>query len=296
MGEVINMPEVADSELEALLSGREGKFYLADRLERVLPKIAQRWSEWKGKYAKCIVRTELRIVEEGLRLEREGYRVVWLDDKPLHMMERSRILHQVWVQGGASLPENYQRNRELWRAALPDGWTMMLWDDAMARARWSDYAAVADQCYHHATRADLILARCSRDFGGLNVGTDSVPANAADMLHFIESNETALVLTSHRDELSNGLVWSARPGHPFFACVCLHQLRQNAKHVANKNVPWATGPGCYYQAFRAHSWDLNLVTLKRGFTHDWADKTRTRNGAAWVDPGYAASWWGERKS
>jgi len=40
-----------------------------------------------------------------------------------------KLLHQVWVQGESELPEDYRKNRDAWRAALPAGWRMVLWDE-----------------------------------------------------------------------------------------------------------------------------------------------------------------------
>jgi len=199
----------------------------------------------------------------------------------------NKTIHQVWIQGEDALPEAFQQNRKLWKAAFPD-FDMVLWDEESASKQWPEYAANSKRCHHHATRADLILARALRDFGGLATGTDCSPNNAKSMGAFLSCADSMLVITPGRKEISNGLQWSAEPNHPFWECVCRHQLREAGKHLSSANVPAATGPGCYMEAFHARKWDLFLVTATRAFTTDWAGTWQNRS--AFINAGYAASW------
>lgn len=199
----------------------------------------------------------------------------------------SKILHQVWIQGEENLPEAFCTNREMWKRDFPD-FEMVLWDEKSASTQWSDYAENSNRCHHHATRADLILARAVRDFGGIATGTDCSPNNSDRFRKFIDVADSMLVITPGRKEISNGLQWSASPGHPFWECVCKHQLRDNGRHLSNSNVPFATGPGCYMEAFQARKWDLFLVTATVAFTMDWAGAWKNRS--AFINAGYAASW------
>lgn len=196
-------------------------------------------------------------------------------------------IHQVWIQGESELPEAFKKHRAAWADAFPD-FELVLWDEGSAKAQWPDFAKVSDQCYHHATRADLILARAVRDFGGIATGTDCVPNNPERMRKFIEAADTMIVLTPGRNEISNGLQWSAEPGHPFWECVCKHQLREGGRHLSNSNVPFATGPDCYMGAFRARKWELFIVSASVAFTHDWCGAWTNRG--AFINPGFAASW------
>lgn len=199
----------------------------------------------------------------------------------------SKLIHQVWVQGEASLPDKFQQNRSLWKKEFPD-FTMVLWDEDTASRMWPDYAEVSERCHHHATRADLILARAVRDYGGLATGTDCTPNNVTSFRKFIDIADSMLVITPGRKEISNGLQWSSGTHHPFWECVCKHQLREGGRHLSNSDVPFATGPGCYMDAFRARKWDLFLVTATKAFTTDWAGTWR--NPDAFIHAGYAASW------
>jgi mannosyltransferase OCH1-like enzyme len=200
----------------------------------------------------------------------------------------NKTLHQVWVQGIDALPPAFAKNRELWRKALP-GWTLRIWSDADAAATWNDWTEISPLCSHHAMRADIILARCLRDFGGLTCGTDTVPMNAEPLRTFCETNPTMLVVDFAEPEVSNGLAWSANPGHPFFGCVCNHQLRDRSR-LAEKNIPAVTGPGAWWQALRARRWDVQCVSVRTAYSRQWREK-QTTNPKAWVNPGYAASWW-----
>lgn len=196
-------------------------------------------------------------------------------------------IHQVWIQGEAEMPEEFKANRALWQAEFPD-FEVILWDEESARKQWPEFAAVSSRCFHHATRADLILARALRDFGGLATGTDCRPNNSAKLKSILSVVDSFLVLTPGRHEVSNGLQWSARPNHPFWKCVCNHQLRGRGRHLGRKSVSTATGPKCYHEAFHAHMWDLHVVTAPAAFTRDW--KGGWTNPEALIDPGFAASW------
>lgn len=201
-----------------------------------------------------------------------------------------KILHQVWIQGAADLPQPFRDNRAAWRAALPDDWEMRLWDNAAACAQWADYAEVQATCSHHAMRADLILARALRDFGGLATGTDVIPKNIPNLLQWLECNETLVIANPPAKSASNGLVYMGRTGHPFICCVCRHQLRDR-KRLRDPDVWRVTGPGCYWEALAAHQWDLAMATDLRAYSTVFR-KPDTGNPLAWVDPGYAGSWHG----
>lgn len=198
------------------------------------------------------------------------------------------ILHQFWAQGEAKLPAAFAENRARWRTVLPPAWEMRLWDDVSARAQWSDYHEVSDLCMHHATRADLALARAQRDFGGLAMGTDVIPHNTDALFAFIEVVDSFVVANISSQSASNGLSWFVKPKHPFICCVCRHQLR-NRGALASHNVWLVTGPGCWYQVLRRYMWELAMVTDKLAYTRSFREPNYTNKGG-WVDPGYAKSW------
>lgn len=199
-----------------------------------------------------------------------------------------KILHQVWVQGEEDLPEDFRRKRRVWRDTLPESWEMILWDGEMAKKQWPDYAEVESLCSHHAMRADLILARCLRDLGGLVTGTDVEPNKPEGLLTFIENFPTMVLVDPHEPQVSNGLVWSEEPRHPFIECVCRHQLRDK-RILKDRNVSKITGPECWWDALKAKKWDLCLATTTHAYTSQWR-KGYPVNHNAWVDPCYASSW------
>lgn len=196
-------------------------------------------------------------------------------------------IHQVWIQGEFEMPEEYRDNRALWKAEFPD-FELVLWDEESAKKQWPEFAAATGKCYHHATRADLILARALRDFGGLATGTDCRPNNSSRLRGILEVVDSFLVMTPGREEVSNGLQWSAQPNHPFWKCVCNHQLRDRGRHLGRRSVSSATGPKCYHEAFHAHMWGLHVITAPAAFTRDWNNGWENPN--ALIDPGFAASW------
>ena len=199
-----------------------------------------------------------------------------------------KILHQVWVQGESDLPSDFQKNRALWREKLPQEWEMRLWDDGAAKAEWEDYREVADSCPNHAMRADLILARALRDYGGIATGTDVVPNNIDNLMLWTECNDSMVILNPGGGAASNGLSYFREPNHPFIKCVCLHQLR-NGNDLSGAHVWGETGPGCWNAAIRAHMWNLSIATDRRAYTKLYSEK-EVGNPDAWVDAGYAGSW------
>lgn len=200
----------------------------------------------------------------------------------------SKLVHQVWVQGESELPADYARNRREWAAVLPPGWRMVLWDEAKARAEWPDYAAVADKCSHHAMRCDLILARAQRDFGGLAMGTDVRPLQAAALFAFVAATPAFIVANVPGKSASNGVSWFSAPGHPFISEVCRFQLRDIAE-LANRNVWAVTGPGAWFSVFKSKLWNLATVSDRFAYTRLY-NETGVTNPDAWVDAGYAGSW------
>lgn len=200
----------------------------------------------------------------------------------------SKILHQVWVQGEEHLPEEYQKSRAQWREALPDDWELRLWDDATARAEWADYNEVSDLCNCHAMRSDLILARALRDYGGLASGADVIPNNIPDLLNFISATDTMLVTNPKGRACSNGITWFRDPHHPLAGCVCRYQLLDWGK-LTTGNVWRVTGPGAWWGALSAGSWNMTLVTDRKAFSHLASDKEAS-NPDGWVNPVYAGSW------
>lgn len=198
-----------------------------------------------------------------------------------------KILHQVWIQGEANLPEDFAKNRALWQKELPD-WEMILWDEESAVAKWPDYAVVSPLCSHHAMRADLILARAQRDIGGIATGTDVVPNNIPNLLKWIECNDTLVIANISGKSASNGLSYFGTTQHPFIKCVCNHQLRDRSL-LSDKDVWRITGPGCWYQALASRMWNINIATDERAYTKLYSDRV-VRNPDAWVDAGYAGSW------
>lgn len=293
---VVGLRQTLERSLEGMLAHRE-RWRHWGRCQKCAPGVLERrFLERAWENLDAAATTECQSPNEVLAyLMSQGIEV---PDTATHLLERyqkmkiepgsyARIVHQVWIQGEAELPEEYQANREFWKKLLPD-WTFMLWDNVSASDQWPDYAEVESQCSHHAMRADLILARAQRDFGGLAMGTDVKANNIVNLLSWIETNRTLVVANVSGKAASNGLSYFGAPSHPFISCVCRHQLRDK-KLLSDRNVWRVTGPGCWYEALSAHMWDLSIATDRRAYTRLYSE-TEPGNPEAWVDPGYAGSW------
>lgn len=199
----------------------------------------------------------------------------------------SKILHQVWIQGEDKLPTPFKQNREAWRHALPLDWEMRLWDEESACRQWPKYRALSKRCFHHATRADLILARAQRDFGGLATGTDVIPVNVPNLLEWLATNGTLVVVNIRARSASNGISYFEAVGNPFIRKVCKAQV-EDEEMLSHANVWRATGPGCWFRVLASKMWNLALATDQRAYTK--LINGSPVNPVAWVDPGCAGSW------
>lgn len=199
----------------------------------------------------------------------------------------SLTIHHCWIQGAAALPAPYAANIAAWKAAFPTA-VFMLWDLKAACERWSDFRLLQDRCYHHATRADMILARALRDYGGMSLGTDVSLNVAAPLQDWMRLNDSLVLVNPSRHETSNGIAWFRAPNHPFIAEVCRLQVSAPDR-LSSSNVPLVTGPQCWYRALASRAWNLSLVSDARAYTRLWFDRSYY-NPNGWVDPGYAASW------
>lgn len=204
-------------------------------------------------------------------------------------MAAVKKIHVTWAQGEDQLPERFRDNLNNWLAALP-GWELVVWDIPAACKNWPDFAKYQHHCFHHATRSDLIQTRVLRDIGGLYIGTDSAPAGGfhefVSMLDHIDSH---LVVDPANSSAMNCLAYSDGKNVDFWDCAANHQIRDNGKVLGMSNVHCATGPGCLWQAYTAHQWAMNLSSIRKAYTHHWKDYWG-HNDAAYVNPGYAASW------
>lgn len=199
----------------------------------------------------------------------------------------SLTIHHCWIQGEAALPAPFAANIAAWKANFPEA-KFVLWDLQSACDRWSDFRLLQERCFHHATRADMILARALRDYGGIATGTDvsvNVPGPLKD---WIAINDSLVLVNPSRHESSNGLSYFRAANHPFIAEVCRAQIAAPDR-LSSSNIPLVTGPQCWYRVLASRAWNLSLATDSRAYTRLWHDRT-FYNANGWVDPGYAASW------
>lgn len=199
----------------------------------------------------------------------------------------SKIIHFAWIQGEENLPDKYRENIRQWKLAFPE-FEIKIWDDVSARKQWKDYNKYSDQCYHHATRADMIRARAIRDFGGMALDTDASPMNTVDLRKHMELN-AFVVINGKYVGISNCLQWSAEPQHPFWRRVAAVQIRDGGATLGNKTVNNATGPLCYERVFKSKHWDLTLVTAFKAYKNGY-QKNSWNNPNAFMDAGFDGTW------
>jgi hypothetical protein len=211
-------------------------------------------------------------------------------------MAAVKKLHMFWAQGADKLPDLFKRNLDQWDRVLPEGWMIKVWDIESASEKWDDFAKLTDRCAHHATRCDITQTRVMRDIGGVFVGTDAKPAAGFDkFLSLIDVVDSNLVVDVANGCVMNCLAYSDGKNVDFWDCAVKHQLREGGKKLEDPNIHWATGPGCFWEVFKAHQWPLHITSIKKAYTHHWK-KSWPYNIDAYVDPGYAASWHPKKKN
>lgn len=211
-------------------------------------------------------------------------------DRSNGLLPMNKTIHVTWAQGESELPMKFRQNLDLWEKALPD-WELEIWDIEKASARWEDFKKHHGRCFHHATRSDLIQTRVMRDIGGIYIGTDSKPAlGLPRFIELIETVNEAIVLDLRGNAAMNCLSFSRGGGSDFWSCAVNHQMRENCGKLGQKDVHWATGPGCLWEALKAHNWSIHMIPMREAYTHHWAKGRYPRNPDAYCDPGYAASW------
>lgn len=95
-----------------------------------------------------------------------------------------KIIHQMWVQGFQSMPENYQQWSNKWKEHHPD-WRLMFWDDMSARRmlekNYPHYVDMYDDLIV-VKKTDFFRLILLHHFGGVWVDTDTYPIRTLESL------------------------------------------------------------------------------------------------------------------
>ncbi len=190
-----------------------------------------------------------------------------------------RIIHQIWIQGAASLPARYVKYCGTWRSKNPE-WRYILWDDGsltqlMERHhpqllyRYREYADLA-------ARSDIGRYALLEALGGVYADVDTECVRPIDELFCTRTASLYIQVYKHLfrhlhgDEcykhVANSII-GCTPHHPIWREVHSHLLQ-----AVEPGSEWilATGPPMFSACVRRYDLsapgDVELVSLERIFT------------------------------
>lgn len=202
------------------------------------------------------------------------------------MIEGRIPIHWCWIQGAGELPERYRENLEAWHAILPEDFVLVGWDHRSGSAAFPAYAENADAMSHHAMRADVILLHAQVHLGGLVIGTDMRPNQAAPLFQRMRRGRGFLV-RDRRGHFYNGMSFSPEPWDPRFVEILQHIL-MTPELFSRAYVPDVTGPLRWSSILKEIDHGLDILPDDEAWTRSYWEPEGTRPHG-WVDPGFAAS-------
>ena len=127
-----------------------------------------------------------------------------------------RILHQIWYQGEAQMPDKFRRFSEGWRANHPD-WSFHLWNEATMRDFMADnhpwFLPVYDGYPFNIQRIDAVRYFILNTMGGVYVDADIESLKPIDTLV-----EGCSLMLSRTLGYNNAIVGSV-PGHALWPVI-----------------------------------------------------------------------------
>lgn len=127
-----------------------------------------------------------------------------------------RIIHQIWYQGAAQLPEKYRRFRRSWQKNHPD-WEFVLWDEKSIRehihSEYAWFAAYFDGYPMDIQRMDAARYFILNTFGGFYIDMDVESFKPID-----ELLDGYRLLLSKTAAYNNAIIGSV-PRHPLWQTV-----------------------------------------------------------------------------
>jgi mannosyltransferase OCH1-like enzyme len=134
-----------------------------------------------------------------------------------------RILHQIWYQGEAQMPDKFRRFSEGWRASHPD-WSFHLWNEVSMRGFMAEnypaFLPVYDGYPFNIQRIDAVRYFILNTLGGVYVDADIESLKPIDPLV-----EGCSLMLSRTLGYNNAIIGS-RPGHALWP-VIFDGLRTN---------------------------------------------------------------------
>ena len=127
-----------------------------------------------------------------------------------------RILHQIWYQGEAQMPDKFRRFSEGWRANHPD-WSFHLWNETTMRAFMAEnypwFLPVYDGYPFNIQRIDAVRYFILNTMGGVYVDAD------IENLKPIDTVVDGCSLMLSRTLGYNNAIVGSRPGHALWPVI-----------------------------------------------------------------------------
>ena len=165
------------------------------------------------------------------------------------------IIHQIWYQGEAQIPERYRRFRETWQQNHPD-WQFVFWDERgireLAQTQYPWFVKMFDGYASDIQRIDSARYLILNSFGGFYIDMD------IESLRPIDELLAGYDLVLSRTVDFNNAIMGSTPQHPLWPIVFEHlieayqRLCQEGRRTASAyQAALSTGPRLFAQAIKA---------------------------------------------
>lgn len=191
--------------------------------------------------------------------------------------EIPKIIHQIWYQGEAQIPNKYIKNIQTWKQFHPH-WEYHLWDETKMLQVISKYSPEIRQMfqsfpYMH-QKIDFFKYVILYQIGGIYVDIDAKAIKVIDpllkkgtlLLSKVGTNYfESMMLTRHPIMVNNGIIFS-RAQHPFLALLIKEIPKvynaTNPNMVKAVYISRTTGPDLMTNMYHHYQKNLMLTNKK----------------------------------
>lgn len=164
------------------------------------------------------------------------------------MIQYTKKLHQIWLQGKENLPKEYQKYSQKYRDLhSSNGWSYHLWDDKQIRDLINNYFPHISQTYDQyelwIMKVDLAKYAILAHEGGIIVDMDTDPKKSFEELLAYTQNKPTFIFQNHSTMFPYNLINSMRKTNNHFLYFP-HPNHELARMLVNSSVctrqrmPW----------------------------------------------------------
>lgn len=169
-----------------------------------------------------------------------------------------RLLHQVWVSGGAPLPPLFEKWSGRWRELHPQ-WGYILWTDCPAgffvEPLYNEARVHVPERNIGQFKSDVLRYELLYQLGGVYIDCDFEPQHPIDDL---AEDVECFAAWEHQDRWIGNAVMGSVPGSPFLRRV-LDGLDESLATLAGRRPAVSTGPQYLTKLYRQDPTGLTVL-------------------------------------